>query len=275
MAKHFFLFFFSSLLTFVASSPFSFHANSFSGALHSFNRRNNDKQHSFAKRRDLPPLPNNDEWYLAPDNVADLNPGDIIKWRNVPSAISLDNVSPIRVFAAYQIQYRTTNSVGEPMASVVTALIPHNASPDHLFAYAYFSDAAAPRCNPSVAMQLGSPADAIFTKVQMAPIISALNQGWIVSVADDGGPQASFPSGPGMAYATLDSFRAMKQSQALTGLSSDPTITLNGYSGGGITAAWVGEMHGLYAPELRIDGIALGGLVPDFLFLSSTYNLGE
>lgn len=160
------------------------------------------------------------------------------------------------------------------MASVVTALIPFNPSPDHLFAYAYFSDSAAPRCNPSVAMQLGTAADAIFTKVQLAPIISALDQGWIVSVADDGGPQASFPSGPGMAYATLDSIRAMKQTQTLTGLSSDPSVTLNGYSGGGITAAWTGEMHSLYAPELRIDGIALGGLVPDFLYLSNQIRQG-
>jgi hypothetical protein len=156
------------------------------------------------------------------------------------------------------------------MASVVTAIIPFNPSPDHLFAYAYFSDAASPRCNPSVALQLGTAADALFTKIQLAPIIAALNQGWIVSVADDGGPQASFPSGPGMAYATLDSIRAMKQTQQLTGLSADPTVTLNGYSGGGMTAAWTGELHGSYAPELRIDGIALGGLVPDFLFLSGT-----
>jgi hypothetical protein len=258
MAKTLVLFCFSLLATFIAASPF--HAASFSGS---------GKLHSFAKRRDLPPLPGNDDWYAAPDNIIDYAPGDIIKWRNMPGPLSLDNVSPIRTLAAYQIQYRTTNSVGEAMASVVTAIVPHNASPDHLFAYAYFSDAAAPRCNPSLAMQLGSPADAIFTKVQMAPIISALNQGWIVSVADDGGPQASFPSGPGMAFATLDSLRAMKNSGNLTGLIEDPTVTLNGYSGGGITAAWTGELHAEYAPELRIDGIALGGLVPDFMYLSS------
>jgi hypothetical protein len=257
MAKTFLSFFFALLLTFVTATPLSSPASS-------------EKTHSFQKRRDLPPLPNNDEWYAAPDNVADLLPGDIIKWRNVPNPISLDNVSPIRPQAAYQIQYRTTNSVGDPMASVVTAIIPFNPSPDHLFAYAYFSDSASPRCSPSLALQLGTPSDAIFTKIQLAPIIAALDQGWIVSVADDGGPQASFPSGPGMAYATLDSLRAMKQSGNFTGLSTDPTVTLNGYSGGGITAAWTGELHPLYAPELKIDGIALGGLVPDFVYLSST-----
>ncbi|KIW05742.1 hypothetical protein, variant [Verruconis gallopava] len=227
------------------------------------------KKHSFKKRHPLPPLPGNDTWYAVPDNIADYNPGDIIKWRNVPNALSVDNLSPIRPQAVYQMQYRTTDSVGDATASVVTAIIPFNPSPDHLFAYAYFSDSAAPRCNPSLAMQLGTPADAIFTKIQLAPIISALDQGWIVSVADDGGPYAAFPSGPGMGYRTLDSLRAMKQSGNLTGLSSDPTITLNGYSGGGITAAWTGEMHPLYAPELKIDGIALGGLVPDFVYLSN------
>jgi hypothetical protein len=256
MAKRFLLFtLFSLVATFAAASPVRNPASS--------------SVHSFQRRRPLPPLPNNDTWYAAPDNLADLTPGDIIKWRDVPLPLSLDNVAALKPQAAYQIQYRSTNSVGEPMATVVTAIIPFNPSPDHLFAYAYFSDSASPHCNPSVAMQLETPADAIFTKVQLAPIIAALDQGWIVSVADDGGPQAAFPSGPGMGYATLDSIRAMKQTQNLTGLSPDPTVTLNGYSGGGITAAWTGEMHPIYAPELKIDGIALGGLVPDFVYLSS------
>jgi hypothetical protein len=41
------------------------------------------------------------------------------------------------------------------------------------------------------------------------------------------------------AYATLDSLRAVKQSGSITGISSDPIITLAGYSGGAFIAAWV------------------------------------
>lgn len=234
---------------------------------------NAEKTHSFQKRRALPPLPNNDTWYSSPENLTDYQAGDIIKWRDAPVPLSIDNRVALKPQAVYQVQYRTQNSVDQPQANVMTLIIPVNPNPNHLFAYAYFSDSASPRCNPSIAMALGPAQDTIFTKLQLLPMIAALNQGWIVSVADDGGPQASFPAGLQMAYATLDSIRAAKKSGFLTGLVEDPSVTLNGYSGGGITAAWAGEIHGIYAPELRIDGIALGGLVPDFVYLSCSYPL--
>jgi hypothetical protein len=228
-------------------------------------------KHSLKKRRPLPPLPDNDPWYAAPDNLADAKPGDILKWRVSPRPISIDNNAAVNLAGVYHIQYRTQNSVGEPLANVVTAIVPYNANLNVLFAYSYFSDTADPTCNPSIAMTLTTPDQNIWTKEQLGPMISALSEGWIVGVPDDGGPQASFPAGPNMAYTTLDSIRAMLQSEAITGLKSTASVTLNGYSGGGITAAWAGELHGLYAPEVRIDGIALGGLVPDFVYLASTY----
>jgi len=42
-----------------------------------------------------------------------------------------------------------------------------------------------------------------------------------------------------MGYATLDSIRAVQKSSNFTGIAKNATITLNGYSGGGISAAWV------------------------------------
>jgi hypothetical protein len=47
-------------------------------------------------------------------------------------------------------------------------------------------------CNPSFALQLGDRMDNFFTQLQTMVIISALNEGWYVSVADDGGPQGAF-----------------------------------------------------------------------------------
>lgn len=40
-------------------------------------------------------------------------------------------------------------------------------------------------------------------------------------------------------YSQIDGFRAAKQSGNITGLGPDPIITMYGYSGGGVTAAWV------------------------------------
>jgi hypothetical protein len=42
-----------------------------------------------------------------------------------------------------------------------------------------------------------------------------------------------------MGYATLDSIRAVLSSTNITGINPNPTITLNGYSGGSIAAGWV------------------------------------
>jgi pimeloyl-ACP methyl ester carboxylesterase len=168
----------------------------------------------------------------------------------------------------YQIQYRTQNAAGLPLANVLTAIVPFNPNYDALFSYIYFSDSPSPDWNPSFDMTLVPGGPVVWTKQQLGPVISALNQGWIVGVPDDGGPYADFPSGPTAAYTTLDSMRALLQSREITGLLPSATITLNGYSGGGVTAAWVAEIHPAYAPEVNIAGIALGGLVPKFKFLA-------
>lgn len=230
--------------------------------------------HDLLKRRPLPPLPDGDPWYAAPDNLTSVPNGGILKWRKAPRPLSLDNVVALPTRAMYQIQYRTQNSAGLPIANVLTAIIPMFPKYDSLFSYIYFSDTPSPNFNPSLEMTLRPGYPMLFTKEQLGPLIAALSEGWIVAVPDDNGPQASFPSGPTMAYATLDSMRAMLQSEAITGLQPNAKITLNGYSGGGIAAAWTGELHGVYAPEVNIAGIALGGLVPDFVFLSNQIRQG-
>jgi hypothetical protein len=49
----------------------------------------------------------------------------------------------------------------------------------------------------------------------------------------------SLASGLHSAFSTLDSIRAVIKSGNITGISSDPVITINGYSGGSIPAGWV------------------------------------
>jgi hypothetical protein len=114
-----------------------------------------------------------------------------------------DNTPPINLKGAYQLLCRTQNSVGQPEATVITVLVPYNAKPSNLFALSFFTDAAYNGCNPSIALQLGSRLDNLFTSLQTANIVAALDQGCIVSVADDGGPQAAFSSGLQVGQATL------------------------------------------------------------------------
>jgi hypothetical protein len=86
-----------------------------------------------------PLLPEFDPFYRAPPGYEKAAPGSILRYRPVPSAITLNNVTPIRPKAAWQLQYRTQNSVGDPSVSIVTVLVPFNAKPNHLFTQAYFT----------------------------------------------------------------------------------------------------------------------------------------
>jgi len=84
-------------------------------------------------------MPANDEWYRPKPGYEQKKPGDILKWRQVPRGLSVDNKHAVKLKAAYQLQYRTTNSVGGPDATIVTVLAPYNAKNDSLFMYHWFS----------------------------------------------------------------------------------------------------------------------------------------
>jgi hypothetical protein len=84
-------------------------------------------------------FPDDDEFYRAPSGYEKAALGSILRHRPVPNPLSIDNKTPLQLKSAWQIQYRTQNSVGDPEASIVTVLVPHNARPSHLFIYAYYT----------------------------------------------------------------------------------------------------------------------------------------
>jgi hypothetical protein len=84
-------------------------------------------------------LPDDDPFYKAAASMASEKAGTILSYRKVPNAITLDNVNPVVPKAAWQINYRTQNSVGEPEMTMVTLLEPYNAKPDSMFVYHFFS----------------------------------------------------------------------------------------------------------------------------------------
>ena|ERR1700761_5170824 len=85
-------------------------------------------------------LPDQDPFYKAPANTLQSTKlGSIIRYRPVPNPITIDNQKAIYPKAAWQLLYRTQNSVGEPEATVVTVLIPEKAKSNNLFSFQYFS----------------------------------------------------------------------------------------------------------------------------------------
>jgi hypothetical protein len=84
-------------------------------------------------------LPKDDIFYQPKAGFEKAKLGTILSYRKVPNAITLDNKNPIVPKSAWQINYRTQNSVGEPEQTMVTILEPFNAKPDSLFVYHFFS----------------------------------------------------------------------------------------------------------------------------------------
>jgi hypothetical protein len=84
-------------------------------------------------------LPNDDAFYTPVTGFEAAKPGQILSYRKVPNPITLDNKNPVVPKSAWQINYRTQNSVGEPEQTMVTILEPFNAKPDALFVYQFFS----------------------------------------------------------------------------------------------------------------------------------------
>jgi len=83
--------------------------------------------------------PKQDAFYNTVSGFEKQKPGTILSHRRVPGPITLDNKNPILPKNAWQIQYRTQNSVGEPEQTMVTVLEPYNAKPGNLFVYHFFS----------------------------------------------------------------------------------------------------------------------------------------
>jgi hypothetical protein len=85
-----------------------------------------------------PRMPNNDEWYRPEKGFDKHAPGTILKYRPVPRGLSINNKDSMDI-KGWQILYRTSDSMGEPDATVVTVLVPQNAIKKNLLLYHWFS----------------------------------------------------------------------------------------------------------------------------------------
>ncbi|OBT61475.1 hypothetical protein VE03_09340 [Pseudogymnoascus sp. 23342-1-I1] len=225
--------------------------------------------------RSAPIYPSDDPFYSPPDGYESSAPGTILRSRTVPNPLSLLTILPINIQGAYQLLYRTTDSLGNAQAAVTTVIVPHNADTTKLLSYQFAEDAAWVNCAPSYAIQEG--AEFLNTGSSVAEIllvIAALNQGWIVNTPDYEGPQAAFTSGIQAGQATLDSIRAALASGDITGVSSSATYQMWGYSGGSLASEWAAELQPTYAPELNFAGVALNSLVPNITTVLTTINKG-
>ncbi|KAL4886809.1 secretory lipase-domain-containing protein [Aspergillus karnatakaensis] len=228
--------------------------------------------------KDGPLPPGQDPFYSPPSGWENTAPGTILRHRTPPFPVAAFGLAKVNLDASHQILYRTTDSFGDPITTVTTVLIPHNADYTKVLSYQVAQDAADPNCSPSFAIQqfadAGEALALIMPQLEYVFMSSALNKGYVVIVPDHLGPRSAFLANTLSGQAVLDNVRAALASTSFTGISKNANVALWGYSGGSLASGFAAELQPTYAPELNLAGAALGGTVPKILPVIEASNKG-
>ncbi|MGB0890642.1 MAG: lipase family protein, partial [Solirubrobacterales bacterium] len=196
--------------------------------------------------------PDADSFYDAPANFAAKSPGTILRQRSVKTR-GLGIPLPVKTT---QMLVRSTNAKGQPTTVVTTLMMPLTWSLGKrpLLSYQPAIDSLGDQCNPSYTLRTG-------LEKELPLMALGLLKGWAVVVTDYQGPNDAFAAGRMEGQGVLDGIRAA-QKLSTAGLSRSK-VGLWGYSGGGLASGWAAELAPSYAPELKIVGLAAGGMPSD------------
>ncbi|WP_226874666.1 lipase family protein [Microbispora sitophila] len=163
---------------------------------------------------------------------------------------------------AWHLRYRSTSATGEPNVVSGTLLVPDSPYPlgkRPIAGYAVGTHGMGDQCAPSAAMANG-------TEAELAIMSLMLLKGWAVAVTDYEGlgtpGDHTYMAGLSQGHAVLDSIRAATRVPDAN-LSAGAPVVVMGYSQGGSSAAWAAQLQPSYAPELRLKGVAAGGVPAD------------
>jgi hypothetical protein len=131
-----------------------------------------------------------------------------------------------------------------------------------VLSYQTAEDGAGTKCAPSYAIRGGLPASGSNSAPETLLMSQALQRGWVVVAPDYQGPRSMFLGADGEARGVLDGLRAARGFKP-AGIDRNARIGLWGYSGGAFASSIAAQMQPRYAPDVRIAGVALGGVPAD------------
>ena len=207
------------------------------------------------------PLPDNDPFYAVPANLGATANGAVLASRPVvATTFSL----PLPV-SAWQVKYKTLDTAGNPTATVATVMVPRvpwlGKGPRPLVSYQTAEDGVGSKCAPSYVIRAGLQAGDSNSAPETLLMTAAMLRGWAVVAPDYEGRNSAFLGAAGEAHGVLDGIRAAR---AFTpaGLAASP-VGVWGYSGGALASDLAAQYQPAYAPELKLTGLALGGIPAD------------
>jgi len=163
---------------------------------------------------------------------------------------------------AWHLTYRSTSATGQANVVSGTLLVPKAGYPlgrRPVIGYAPGTHGLGDQCAPSAAMSRGGEAE-------LALVSLFLLKGFAVVVTDYEGLGTpgthTYMAGISQGHAVLDAIRAATRVPG-AGLSPSAPVAVMGYSQGGASAGWAAQLQPTYAPELRLRGVAAGGVPAD------------
>jgi hypothetical protein len=209
-----------------------------------------------------------------PADLGGARPGDVIRarpWSFTQDALNKVPAGNVRV---EQVLYRSTDALGAPMAVTGTVLVPTTSwtgpGPRPLVSYAVGTRGIGDDCAPSKTLAQG-------IDYEGGLIVKLLGQGWAVAVSDMEGlgtpGDHTYGVGRSQGRAVLDMARAAIRLPG-SGLGPDTPVGIMGYSQGGGSAGWAAQLAPTYAPELKLVGVAAGGVPADLLAVAANADGG-
>lgn len=187
--------------------------------------------------------------------------GDLLSYRT--ATVKLGTGAP--AVKGWNVLYQSTDSDGATNVVSGTVIVPTapytgtGARP--VILYAVGSHGLAQGCAPSRQFETG-------TDYENANIAAALKQGYAVLVTDYQGyvtgDKSTYLAGESQGHAVLDIFKAAAAIPD-SGVTAGAKTAIWGFSQGGQSAAWAGELITSYAPELNVVGVAAGGIPANFI----------
>lgn len=211
--------------------------------------------------------PAGDAFYNAPATVPSDPHGTLLSYR--PTTVKLGQGAP--AVNAWLIMYTTQDANGAPTVATGTVLVPTQRwdsgflgarGPRPVIQYAPGTQGLANRCGFSRQLVTG-------TEYEIPNIVAALQRNAAVVVTDyqgfTNGGKPLYLVGKAQGQAVLDAGLAA-QAVPNAGVAANAKTAIWGFSQGGQSAAWAGEIMSSYAPSLasRVVGVAAGGVPGDF-----------
>ncbi|WP_338118034.1 lipase family protein [Streptomyces coryli] len=213
-----------------------------------------------------------DAQIYTPPGSAPASPGTVIACRETKLPEVPGNI-PMK---AWKVQYSSSDNQGKPVAVSGTVAVPEKTwtggGPRPVIAFNPGTLGLGPQC--AFSKQLAGAYQDMYEGDNIA---AALKAGYAVAATDGAGylngQTHPYVSGLDAGHALLDIARAAPGVPG-SGLGKDAQVGLWGYSEGGQASLWAAQLAGKYAPELKVAGVASGGVPGDLKVVAKGLNGG-